>query len=292
MTKLSVKGAKPHRWPTVDALRIESARLGRDLRVSIARPCDNTGGGKPVLLYLLDPSFNFSAAVTTAAFLGDFARMAGGHWPNLVVAGIGYDTEDPREVMTRRALDLTPTAHGAPAGVQLPPLAFGGAASFLAALHDEVMPTVEGRLGTAPSARILAGHSFGGLFGLYTLFHKPQMFDGYLLVSPSVWWDDRVVFRYEQASREANQPLDVRLFLAVGEKEQAAGGGWRNEGFPDDALEKLRQVRNFRDLVGRLEHRSRHGLRLESAVLPNEYHLTVFPAAFGAGLRWLIESPG
>ncbi len=288
MTNAAIKSASPHSWPKIDVLQLESRHLQRTLRVSTARPCGG-GRGSPLLLYLLDLSFNFSAAVTTAAFLGDFARMAGGAWPDLVIAGVGYETSDPREVMTRRALDLTPTAHGAPVGVQLPPLSFGGAASFLAALHEEVMPTVEARLGSAPSARILVGHSFGGLFGLYTLFHDPELFDGYLLLSPSLWWDERVVFLYERESRDANQALPVRLFLAVGENEQAPGGGWRNEGFSDEVLEKLRHLQNFHELIAALRGRTRHGLRMQSAVVPNEYHLTVFPSAFGAGLRWMVD---
>jgi len=291
MTKTSVKSATPHRWPKVDVLQVEPARLGRPLRISIARLSEGTGG-RPIVVYLLDPSFNFSAAVATSTFLGGFARLAGGHWPEVTIVGIGYETEDPREIMTRRALDLTPTAHGAPAGVQLPPLSFGGAPAFLAALHEEVIPTVEHTLHLATAARVMAGHSFGGLFGLYALFHKPDLCSGYLLISPSVWWDDRILFRYERASRDANQKLPARLFLAVGDKEQAPGGGWRNESFPDDALEKLRQVQNFRELTAALEGRVQHGLRLRSAVVPNEYHLTVFPAAFGAGLRWMVDELG
>jgi predicted alpha/beta superfamily hydrolase len=275
----------------VEAFQLGSERLHRELRISIAHPSSGAGG-KPIAAYLLDPSFNFSAAVAAAAFLGNFARMVGARWPDVAIAGIGYETDDPREIMTRRALDLTPTDHGAPAGVQLPPLSFGGAASFLAALHEEVMPAVEDRLGARPSARVLAGHSFGGLFGLYTLFHQPRLFDGYLLVSPSIWWDDRIAFRYERTSREANPSLPARLFLAVGEKEQSPGGGWRNEGFSDDAIAKLQQLHNFRELVATLERRAHDGLRMQSAVVPDEYHLTVFPAAFTHGLRWMVEELG
>jgi predicted alpha/beta superfamily hydrolase len=124
------------------------------------------------------------------------------------------------------------------------------------------------------------------------VFHRPQLFDGYILLSPSVWWDDRVVLRYERAARETNPSLPVRLFLAVGDKEQSPGGGWRNEGFPDDALARLRQVENFRDLVASLQDRARHGLRMQSAIMPDEYHLTVFPAAFTAGLRWMVDQLG
>jgi len=287
--KPTIKSAPPHSWPGVETFQLASGHLDRELRISIARPSSAAGGGKPIAVYLLDPSFNFSAAVAAAEFLGNFARMVGAKWPDIAIAGVGYQTDDPREVMTRRAHDLTPTGQGAPAGVQLPPLSFGGATSFLAALHDEVMPVVEDRLGARPSARVLAGHSLAGLFGLYTLFHHPRYFDGYLLVSPSVWWDDRIAFQYEKTSREANQSLAARLFLAVGEKEQSPGDGWRNEGFSDDASARLRQVQNFRELVAALEGRARDGLRMKSAIVPDEYHLTVFPAAFTNGLRWMVD---
>jgi uncharacterized protein len=284
-------GLRPQDRPAVETFPVTSARLREPIQISVAR-LPGSGGdtaGKPVVLYLLDPAFNFFTAVSIASFLGSFARMARGGWPPVVIAGVGYQTDDPREVMTRRARDLTPTSAAPPPVVPLPPLSFGGASEFLAALQQDVCPTVESRIQADHSSRVLVGHSFGGLFGLYSLFHRPETFDGYIVISPSLWWDDRVVLRYEQTWSDTHLSLPARLFLAVGEGEQTEGAGWRNEGFSDEAIRHLRQVGNFRELQATFDRRQYQRLHFNAAIIPGEYHLTVFPSAFGRGLRWIID---
>jgi hypothetical protein len=59
--------------------------------------------------------------------------------------------------------------------------------------------------------------------------------------------------------------------------------------FPDEAIQAVRQVDNVRELGATLARRSYEGLRLETAIFRGEYHLTVFPAAFGQGLRWMVD---
>ncbi|MCX2717543.1 alpha/beta hydrolase-fold protein [Helicobacter sp. MIT 21-1697] len=41
-----------------------------------------------------------------------------------------------------------------------------------------------------PHKELLFGHSFGGLFVLYTLLHKPRSFNHYVCASPSLWWGE------------------------------------------------------------------------------------------------------
>jgi uncharacterized protein len=281
--------------PAVETFAVTSARLREPIQISVAR-LPGSGGdtaGKVVVLYLLDPAFNFFTTVSIASFLSGFARIAGGRWPPVVIAGVGYQTDDPREVMTRRARDLTPTSAAPPPVVPLPPLSFGGASEFLAALQQDVCPTVEKHIQADASSRVLVGHSFGGLCGLYSLFHRPETFDGYIVISPSLWWDDRVVLRYEQAWSETHLSLPARLFLAVGGGEQAEGAGWLNEGFSDEAIRHVRQVGNFRELEATLARRHYQRFHFNAAIIAGEYHLTVFPAAFGRGLRWIVDQmPG
>lgn len=188
--------------------------------------------------------------------------------------------------MARRARDLTPTQAGAPAGVPLstPPFGFGGAARYLDALEEDVMPQVEARYGGDRADRTLLGFSFGGLFALYTLFHRPQAFRRYLIVSPSIWWDDRIALDHEHAWAACHDDLPARVFLSVGCEEQSAGAGWKNEGFPDDALVALAQVENVRELCDRLRSRAYPGLHLECAFLAGEHHLTGTAAGITRGL--------
>jgi hypothetical protein len=72
--------------------------------------------------------------------------------------------------------------------------------------------------------------------------------------------------------------------MAVGAREEAPGGGWLSEGFSDELISWFRQVKNFRAFTRRLKSRQYPDLDLDSVVFPDEYHMTVYPAALARGL--------
>lgn len=272
---------------TVDVLEVHSQATGQRLRLSVA-PGEE---GSPVL-YVLDPLFIFDVARAAVSLLHGASRLTDGPVPDLTVVGIGYPTEDPAEVFARRARDLTPTRGDATAAIDLPSLEFGGGARFRAAITDEVIPLVESRYAVDRADRILAGFSFSGLFVLDTLFHRPGPFTGYLAGSPSLWWDDGLVFRWEEAWAREHDDLPARLMLWVGGNEQAVGDDWKNERFPREALQRLAQVDRFEAFVTRLRRRGYPGLQLSAVVLDHEYHLTAPAAGITRGLLALFDHAG
>jgi predicted alpha/beta superfamily hydrolase len=70
-----------------------------------------------------------------------------------------------------------------------------GANHFLSFLRTELFPFVEANYRGDPERRILSGWSFGGLFGLHTLFRQPESFSDYLILSPSIWWDEKTILQ-------------------------------------------------------------------------------------------------
>lgn len=65
----------------------------------------------------------------------------------------------------------------------------GGADKFIEFLESELQPliTENYRIG---ANRTLIGQSLGGLLATQVLFRKPALFDNYVIISPSLWWDD------------------------------------------------------------------------------------------------------
>src|SRR5688500_14646964 len=124
---------------------LDATAVGDRLRVTIAPRAP----GAPVL-YVLDPSLLFDLVIAIAPLLHTAARIGGGTFPHLTVVGVGYPTDAPAEVFPLRARDLTPTTGATTTAFPLPPLPFGGAPRFLAALADEVVPQVEARVETDP----------------------------------------------------------------------------------------------------------------------------------------------
>jgi hypothetical protein len=174
-----------------------STLLGEDRTLLVHTPASYTQGHEvyPVL-YLLDGEDHFDHTTAITTFLSAAQRA-----PEMIVVGV----VNPGDVRER---DLTPTAVKDRPGS-------GGAARFLSFLKDEVRPRIEGAYRTAPY-RVLVGHSLGGLFALHTLTTAPGTFDAYVVMSPSLWWDDRRLLQGADRALAIQPGLQAFLYLTTG----------------------------------------------------------------------------
>jgi predicted alpha/beta superfamily hydrolase len=133
----------------------------------------------------------------------------------------------------------------------------GGADRFRRFLRDELKPAIATRYRvTAESA--IVGESLAGLFVLETLLVDPALFDRYIAVDPSGWWNRQAVVR-SAAQRFAAWPAGPRtLFLAVAEENATYAGA-------DVLVDALRTAKPS-------------GLVWHYLPLP-EHHNTIFPVA-------------
>lgn len=163
---------------------IESKILGesRPLMIHVPNADSNTVFEKkkyPVL-YVLDGYSNFTSIV------GLLERFSGNSiTPEMIVVGIPN---------TNRTRDLTPTK-----SKPNPPMApeglveqSGGGKKFLAFIEEELQPYINSKYPTEPY-NVLIGHSLGGLFVMDALLDKPELFNGYISIDPSMWWDDKIL---------------------------------------------------------------------------------------------------
>lgn len=264
-----------------------SDHIGDRVEVTIVPPPVSRDAPAVSTLYVLDPMLTLDTVVGCSHL---FARFSSGRLPPPLIVGVGYPTRDLNEFFARRIRDLTPTEADFPTELPIkPPLGTGGAPQMLASLCDEVMPLVERDFPNASSDRTLIGYSLGGLFAFFVLLTRPETFTRYLAVSPSLWWDNTTVFAMEETWARSNSDLPARLYCAVGAMEEEPGGGWRNEGFSDAAIQRVQQVSNFKALTERLQQRKYPNLRLCGEIFPSEHHLTMFPAAVPHGLIQLFD---
>lgn len=94
----------------------------------------------------------------------------------------------------------------------------GSSARFMAFIETELQPYIE-RTYKTNSNRTLIGESLGGLFATEILLKKPKLFNYYILVSPSVWWDNGSILKLKSAATE--QP--TRVYIAVGKEGKTPG---------------------------------------------------------------------
>jgi len=106
---------------------------------------------------------------------------------------------------TDRSRDMTPTRV-----VQAP--GSGGADKFLSFLKNELVPYVN-KTYPASGNNILYGHSLGGLFSVYAFLAEPQLFNAYLVVDPSLWWDDNYIQKLAGEKMNASSHAGKSLFI-------------------------------------------------------------------------------
>lgn len=174
------------------------------------------------VLYLHDGQNVFDAQAAGAEWQVDEAAQrgvaSGRLRPFIVVAVASTGT---------RTLDYTPTAMTLSAerlGKPAPERQGGGVAAYARFLVEELKPAIDARYRTHPGVADTAvgGSSFGGLASLWLALHRPETFGAALVVSPSVWWDDRWVLRDAATATAATPPAPrPRLWVDMGALEGA-----------------------------------------------------------------------
>ena len=195
--------------PTHETLQVESTKLGETRVINVWVPPGYVAGkksGYPVL-YMPDGGIkeDFPHVVATVDSL-----VHSGSIPPMLVVGIEN---------TQRRRDMTGPTEVAEDLKTAPVI--GGSGAFRAFIADELMPTIRKRYAVNDKSAII-GESVAGLFIVETFFLKPNLFDTYIALDPSLWWNN------EQWTREAGSRLDgmgqinARLLLASAD---ATGNG-------------------------------------------------------------------
>lgn len=84
---------------------------------------------------------------------------------------------------------------------------------FIEFIEKELQPFINSKFRTE-SLNTVIGQSLGGLLATEILFKKPDLFDNYIIVSPSLWWDDENLL----ATELANYNSGKSIYIAVGDE--------------------------------------------------------------------------
>jgi len=228
------------------------------IQVALPRSYSDSSEVYPVL-YIMDAdgSFGTCTEITRLLALGEEV-------PEMIIVGIAYQASLEEYLFNRRR-DYTPTAVDRYAGS-------GGGEKFLKFIQEELIPFIGSQYRVKKSDSVISGTSSGALFVLYALFQKPEMFSGYIAISTSFFWDNEILFKYEQQYSEKNSDLPVKLFMSAGSLEN-------QDGFVEP-LGRFTQILNSRGYSG---------FELKSVILEEETHYSSFGNAFTKGIRWLFN---
>lgn len=210
-----------------DVHLIHSRVLNQDRQIYINVPkLDPADINKALpVLYLLDGENHFHILSAYIEYLR--------HWqviPPIIVVGI---------VSVDRVKDLTPTNSliNFDGKVDSNYKTSGGNEQFLNFIQQELMPYIETNYKTS-LFKIFAGHSFGGLTAINCMLTRPDMFNAYIAISPSLWFGNKYILRLA----EQKLPMtDKKFFYSVGNE----GGNFRNDLLKFDTLVKQNSLKTF-----------------------------------------------
>jgi uncharacterized protein len=110
----------------------------------------------------------------------------------------------------------------------------------------------------------------GGLLATEILFKQTEMFDNFIIVSPSIWWDDESLWTFLPKFKPANKSI----YIAVGKKEHEL------------------MVKTAKRLGEELATQNVAGFRVHCNLLQNENHADIFHLALYHGFNWVFKQEG
>lgn len=188
--------------------------------------------------------------------------------PELIMVGFSYPGENPN-YDELRTCDLTPTK------IADNPNA-GDGPKFLQFIEETVIPYIESNYRADKNERAISGSSLGGLFTLYAMYEKPQLFKRFISISPAVFWDNAYLSIRDSLYAEKNESLPARLFLSQGSDEYHE--------FRDPIV----------DFQAKLRERDYKNFALLNYTIKGERHSGVKSDGYSRGLRWVFKdiAPG
>ncbi len=222
------------------------------------------GKAKYPVIYLLDGDKNFQALV---GIQQTFTRGMYNNMPECIIVGVPN---------TDRTRDLTPSKSSLKHNGKDMFTNSGGSENFTKFLTGELRSLIDSTYRTS-GYNILIGHSFGGLYAMNTLVHHTSAFNAFVVLDPSLWWDNRKVYNEAAAIWKSKNFEKKSLYIAMA----------RDEDKPDDEQKHSKTIEQFCNEI--LTSAPANNLNTGWKFYGDEDHGTVIiPGMFDA-LRYIFD---
>jgi len=151
------------------------------------------------------------------------------------------------------------------------PNRMGGGRNFLNFIEKELIPFIDKNYRTKPT-RTLVGHSLGGLLTLNSYMDKNSIFDAYISIDPSIWWNEETMKNKVDSISQIS--LNKKLYLATA-----------NQG--EDNYERNKKRHDL--LYAIMKEKSDGHLNVEIEYFEKENHRSVPLIALYEGLKYINQ---
>ena len=179
-----------------DKISFESKILNERKTIVVIPPYNykDRPGEKFPVVYVLDPGNNLFATFGIVNYYSDMLKIM----PRMIIVGI---------VSGDREKDYLPApSKDYPTG--------GGADKFLRFISSELVTLIDSTY-PANSERCIIGHSAGGLFAVFALENQPELFNSFICIDPSLWYDDQSCTREMSGFLKKNQDIKKSIFISL-----------------------------------------------------------------------------
>lgn len=150
----------------------------------------------------------------------------------------------------------------------------GHSDKFIAFIEKELQPFIEKKYKTNASKTII-GQSLGGLLATEILFTKPSLFNKYIIISPSLWWNNGSLLTHTPEILKENFLPQTDIYIGVGKEGLA----------PTDIPHVMEVEANV--LAEKIQHTKSKNVTVYFDYLPQEDHATITHQAIFNALRLL-----
>ena len=267
-----------------EVYQLKSDVVGDIFEITVMKPENDNDDPLPVI-YLTDANNSLGTGCDVANLL-----MLGGEIPPVILVAVGYPLEgDFNNFIKLRTRDFSPSLckwqtpmQAELAEMSVEDIACGGAPKFLNFLTTELREFIGSKYNISDDSTYI-GDSMGGLFGVYTLFHKPDSFKRYVIGSPWICWDYPLCFEYEKKYSENHNDLSAIVYMATGGDEHIL-----YPNLPDAIVPLFKDAKTeeySREMFKLLESRNYPSLNFRGKILDDETHFTMVSSIIGKGLK-------
>jgi len=225
------------------------------------------------VVYVLDGGVHF---LSVCAVMN---QLSPGSVPEMIVVGIANSAN--------RTRDLSPTKVKEARGYSEWVKESGGGERFTDFIAQELIPYIDNTYPTA-SNKTFVGHSFGGLLVVNTLINRPELFNNYIAIDPSLWWDNEALTRDIADKLSSERHKNKSLFLSISNPLPADTEKDINVLIKDNSMntEGLRATHRFSTTVSEATNSSVH---FNYKYYENEDHGTIPLISTYDGMRFLFS---
>jgi predicted alpha/beta superfamily hydrolase len=245
-------------------IRSEINQQEYELYIKLPRSYSKSEKSYPVAI-INDAGFSFPIAS------GVVGLMGGRDIEDLILVGISYAKGSSAQISRTR--DYTPTYAPDEKGAHsLEAQRYSGKAKqYIEFIEKEVFPLIKHKYRIDEKNKIFVGHSFSGLLGAYILLVQPELFQKYIIGSPSLWYDKNAIFRLEEEYAQKNKTMKATVFMYIGSEENKNN----HKNMVDDVLRYEKTLKS----------RQYTGLNISTHVLKGATHFSAFPILLTDALK-------